>query len=195
MKTKLKTKGTLGKGTVGGILFLLTAILSVQTFAAETVLLTTTRSDKPDEVTVFRLVTSQTGDLVGLRMDAMPLIEIDALGRGVTTQEGYVPIPFRGKRHRKFVVLKSVGRLNEKEGGLIDLLYLTNALTYKMSSFRVSVERIGSKWQAFTDPKADHRPFNAMNFTIGNVGINHVEVAQKKSLFSDSELQFMNFEN
>ena len=186
-------KGTLGKGTVGGLLVLLTTFLSLQTSAGESLLLTTSRSDS-SELSKFMLVSAQNSDVLGLTMDGGPLIKIETISQGVTTQDGYVPIPFRGKRYRKFVVLKAAGKLSAKEGGLIDILYLSNALTNGFSSLRISLERVGSKWQLYTSPDEDHRAFNHLNFVIGKIGINSVQASQKKmalpELFETTHSEF-----
>lgn len=195
-------KGTLGsrtlafanKGTVGSVLFLIAiTMFSLQTFAAESLLLTTFRSDNPSEITTFKLVTSESSDLVGFKMDDEPLITIAALSKGVTTQDGYVPIPFRGKRYRRFVILKAAGPMSLKNGGLIDIFYLSNALTNSFSSMRFSLERIGSKWALYTNPNADHRAFNTLHFVIGKLGINDVKASHKNAArpeFLNSEFAF-----
>lgn len=202
-------KGTLGKGTVGScehasiassrlkIFFIfpvfmsviMTALISSQSFADESLLLMTTRSDS-NEVSNFNLVTSADANLIGLKMDDQTLIKISELTKGVTTQDGYVSIPFRGKRYRKFVILKAVSKISEKDGGLIDIFYITNGLTNNFGKYRVSLERMGSKWQLYTNPNADHRAFNALHFNIGTLGINEVKASMKKMSTFDSEFAF-----
>ena len=137
-------------------LFLALSLLISYTCSADEVKISEARTDAAQGVTDLSIVTNSDGEIKSIKyLVSTGLSDVKAVTQ---LEEGMVIAKFNDQ---DVLTLKS-SSFDPIEGGLIDVIYLTNAITGSKKKLSIELNRSTGNWALSTNDNAGHQVFTHM---------------------------------